>query len=252
MPNRALSTLEIRAIFTEEITDAGGDVSDIFDDGERVFARSILPWVSDVRPGDQMKGGVALKADGCDVSIHPYLFRMVCRNGAIRAHAIQTRRLEISGFVSPEDATAALRDSVRACCVEEAFTEGIQEVGSAVETSINMALTIAPLLSRMSSVAGAKVFQEIVFRFVEGADRSRFAFMNAVTSIARDTRDPELRWRLEELGGGIPVGRTPSVPTAPAIETRFLESDAGLEGSHYEPAGELLVGDRAAGPFASI
>ena len=27
--------------------------------------------------------------------------------------------------------------------------------------------------------------------------------MNAVTSVARDTREPELRWRLEELAGGI-------------------------------------------------
>ena len=29
--------------------------------------------------------------------------------------------------------------------------------------------------------------------------------MNAVTSLVRDTRDPEVRWRLEELGGGIPA-----------------------------------------------
>jgi hypothetical protein len=35
--------------------------------------------------------------------------------------------------------------------------------------------------------------------------------MNAVTSVARDTRDPELRWRLEEFGGGIPaLARDPS------------------------------------------
>jgi hypothetical protein len=27
--------------------------------------------------------------------------------------------------------------------------------------------------------------------------------MNAITSLARDTRDPERRWRLEELGGGM-------------------------------------------------
>jgi hypothetical protein len=46
-------------------------------------------------------------------------------------------------------------------------------------------------------------------RFFQEADRSRFALMNAVTSVARDTRDPEVRWRLEELGGGILAGRTP-------------------------------------------
>jgi hypothetical protein len=34
--------------------------------------------------------------------------------------------------------------------------------------------------------------------------------MNAVTSVARDTQDPDLRWRLEELGGGLPVERCPT------------------------------------------
>jgi hypothetical protein len=35
--------------------------------------------------------------------------------------------------------------------------------------------------------------------------------MNAVTSTARDTRDPEVRWRLEELGAQVPalLDRTP-------------------------------------------
>jgi hypothetical protein len=36
--------------------------------------------------------------------------------------------------------------------------------------------------------------------------------MNAVTSVARDTRDPELRWRLEELGGGVPIAVRPRSP----------------------------------------
>jgi hypothetical protein len=51
---------------------------------------------------------------------------------------------------------------------------------------------------------------DILDRFTKGSDRSRFGLMNAVTSLARDTRDPELRWRLEELGGAIPAGRVPS------------------------------------------
>jgi hypothetical protein len=38
-----------------------------------------------------------------------------------------------------------------------------------------------------------------------------FGFMNAVTAVARDTRDPETRWRLEELGGAVPLVR----PTRP-------------------------------------
>jgi len=51
--------------------------------------------------------------------------------------------------------------------------------------------------------------------------------MNAVTSVARDTRDPELRWRLEELGGGIPA---------------MLVPDPDDSGEAVEYRSDLLVG----------
>jgi hypothetical protein len=210
MPNPALSTMEIQAIFAEEITDAGGFISETFDDGDRLFARSILPWVMEVRPKDQMKGGVALKSAECEVSIHPYLFRTVCRNGAIQAHAIETRRLDISDFFSRDVATAELREAVRGCCVEEAFTGAVLEVRSAIETRADRVLSLLPLLSRLPLPQGSEMLRQIATRFFEDPDRSRFGLMNAVTSVARDTRDPELRWRLEEFGGGIPVSHTPA------------------------------------------
>ena len=52
--------------------------------------------------------------------------------------------------------------------------------------------------------------------------------MNAVTSVARDTRDPETRWRLEELGGGIAIlaargpGRSPDRAAATVTRRQSL------------------------------
>jgi hypothetical protein len=235
MPNQAFSTMEIRAIFAEEITDAGGFISDTFDDGDRLFARSILPWVADIRPKDQMKGGVALKSAECEVCIHPYLFRTVCRNGAIAAHAIESRRLEIPAFLSPEDATAKLREAVRGCCVEQAFTGTIQEVRSATEMGADLALNLLPLISRLPAEHGIEVLRQIASRFFEDPDRSRFGLMNAVTSVAREMRDPDLRWRLEELGGAIAVSRVPAPSSDDAGgaislldgETNSIEAAAG-------------------------
>ena len=60
--NSSLTTVEVLAVFTEEVISRGGRVTDNFDDGRRLFTRSILPHVEEVRPGDQMQGGVALKA----------------------------------------------------------------------------------------------------------------------------------------------------------------------------------------------
>jgi hypothetical protein len=46
--------------------------------------------------------------------------------------------------------------------------------------------------------------------------------MNAVTSVARDTRDPELRWRLETFGGGIPVIEATPQPRPGSLRANVL------------------------------
>lgn len=223
MPHQALSTQEIHTLFIEGISDAGGVGSDTFDDGNCLFARSILPWVADVRPHDQMKAGVALRATDCEIAIHPYLFRTVCRNGAILAHAIQTRQVENSDFRLREDVTEELREAVRTCCQEEVFTDATQEVRLTVHREVDVVLMMLPFISRLPSPRGAEVLRQIASRFFEDPARSQFTLANAVTSLARDTHDPDLRWRLEEFGGGLLSTRTPSPSFDPSQARLFRE-----------------------------
>ena len=187
---------------------AGGHVSDRFDDGTRLFLRAVLPDEREVRSGDRLRGGVAVRATQEEISVHPYVFRQVCSNGAIRAHATQSRRIERNVF-SPGDVSeveVTLREAVRACCLEDAFAGGVDEMRSSLESGIDLALTMMPMMSRLlRAEPRRRIFKTILDRLFESRDTSRFGWMNAVTSVARDTTDPELRWRLEELGGGIPV-----------------------------------------------
>src|ERR1700733_7171950 len=123
MPHQALSTQESHTLFIEEISDVGGVGSDTFDDGQWLFCRSILPWLADVRPHDEMKGGVALRATYWEIAIHPNLFRAVCRNGTIMAHAIETRWDENSDLPVSEKVTGELREALRTFCQEDIFME---------------------------------------------------------------------------------------------------------------------------------
>jgi hypothetical protein len=218
-----LTIADIESLFKEEITALGGTVEDTFADATRLFARSILPARAEVRPADQVQGGVALRASEQGIWVHPYVFRQVCRNGAIMAHAIETRRLELPAFATPEEATTSVREAIRACGSPEAFTTAAQEMRSAVHTPADMALTMLPFLSRLSARQRAGILPAIMERFFADTDRSQFALMNAVTSLARDTPDPEMRWRLEELGGGIPAGRPPEYqPDDSAMEAALV------------------------------
>lgn len=218
------ATREIADLFTEEITQAGGSVSDRFDDGIHLFLRAVLTAADEVRPGDALRSGVALRTTADEVHVHPYTFRQVCRNGAIMAQATGTRRIRRVSFSAPteeiEQVLADVREAVRACASDEAFAAAADQMRSATEVDADFALNLLPLLGRGSSLS-AEVLAMIWARFDDDPDRSAFGVINAVTATARDTSDPEMRWRLEELGGGIPA-RLRLAPTPGGVRAALL------------------------------
>jgi hypothetical protein len=199
----------IRAVFTEEITARQGSVPDVFDDGSRLFLRALLPLGDEVRPGDRVQGGVALRSDGREVFLHPYVFRLVCRNGAIMAQTTQTRHLADLQQRPPEEVLTSLREAIQACCVPEAFTTATRQMRSAQEMAADLGLMLLPALPGLPTAAKGQLLEQIFSNFTSAGDSSLFGLINAVTATARDTRDPQLRWDLEELGGGIAALRTP-------------------------------------------
>lgn len=201
-----LTTREIRDVCDEEISAAGGTLSDTFDDGSRLFLRSTLPPAREVAPRDRMQGGVALLANEQEIRVHPYLYRQVCRNGAIVAQAIQTRQIDLEVFPVPSSAEviAELREAIRECCSPEAFSRGVDAMRTAKEREADIALQLLPMLSQLPAEYRTRLFAEIMQHFTSSGDRSVFGLVNAVTRTARGISDPEIRWRLEELGGGIP------------------------------------------------
>ena len=227
------ATREIADVFTEEIRQGGGTVSERFDDGIRLFLRAVLTATDEVRPGDALRAGVALRTSADEILIHPYTFRQVCRNGAIMAQAIETRRIHRVSFSAPseeiEQVLAELREAVQVCSSDEAFSTAASQLRSATEMHADLALNLLPMLGRGSSLP-AELLTMIWGRFEDESDRSTFGLVNAVTSTARDTADPEMRWRLEELGGGIPARLRPDPTPSGARATRkragqTLESD---------------------------
>ncbi len=206
-----LTTTGIRKAFAEEIASLGGTVAETFDDGERLFIRSVLPAVREVRRDDRVRHGVALRATADEVWIHPYVFRQVCSNGAIVVQAVQSSRIDDISILAPDRAESAIREAVRACAGEETFAAVVNGMRSASEGEVDVVLAMMPFLARLSDRGdAARLLSQIVARFRGDADPSRFGLMNAVTSVARDTSDPETRWRLEEFGGEILAGGPPA------------------------------------------
>jgi hypothetical protein len=207
-----LTTAAIRAAFAEEVAALGGTVTDVFDDRTRLFARSVLASTHEVLPKDKMQPGIALRATREEIWVHPYLFRQVCSNGAILAQSLQSWQIEDIEPLGADHAIASLREAVRSCGDRQTFVEPFQAIRSASQQKADLVLNLMHMLSRLGDGVSQHYATHIIDRFLKDADRSRFGLMNAVTSMARDTRDPDVRWRLEAMGGAIGAERLPAPP----------------------------------------
>jgi hypothetical protein len=200
------SAAELLDGFSDEVSLAGGFVKDSFAGPTGttmlLIARAVLPTPREVAPGDRLQGGVAIRATDEELCIHPYVFRQVCTNGAIMAHAIETRVIRRGEAF---DVMSDVREAIRECCADEAFGNAAEQIRAARRSEVDVLLTLMPFLSRMPSADSAGLLRQVMVNLARERDSSAFGVMQAITATARDTRDPELRWRLEALGGSVPA-----------------------------------------------
>lgn len=217
-----LTTAQVLELFTEVITTYDGEVADTFHSNDRLFTRSILPDVEEVRPKDRLQGGVALKATSKDIWIYPFVFRQVCKNGAILAETIASQHIADIDHQHPETVRETVREGIEACCCTELFQDNVERMRSAATGHVNLMLTMLPLLRQLPSELEEDFSSKIISQFFQERDSTRFGLANAVTAVARDVQDPTVRWNLEEFGGGIAIGLTPKYPVDSGHAARDL------------------------------
>ena len=226
---------EICDAFEREVGTLGGAVTDFVESGDVLFARAVLPTVAEVRPGDRVRSGVAIRTHDTELLVHPYTYRVVCENGAIAPMVTGSRVVERVGPGAAAPLIEAVLDGMRRAVAASAaplvFDEAVSAMRSAAERQADLMLQLIPVLVHMPPGVRASVLRAIVGRFESGRDRSVYGLANAVTSVARDTRDAETRWRLEELGGGM-LARVPepAKPVLPLLGAREVLS-AGVGGN---------------------
>jgi hypothetical protein len=210
MPAALTSSLLLETL-TETVAAHHGTVIDAFDDGRRLFARSVLPEVKEVRPGDGFQGGVALRSTGNSVWVHPYVFRLVCKNGAIMAQSLQTLELQDMELLSADMALLQVREAIEICCSREAFTPSVEALRASRDRNADLAIGMMANLRRMTAKFpdSSNFTKRILDQFFEERDRSHYGLINAITAVARETREPERRWELESFAGSLALLKMP-------------------------------------------
>jgi hypothetical protein len=210
----------------EEILAREGKVTEKFHQTGQLFIRSVLPQVVEIRARDKVQSGVALRATDTAAWVYPYVFRLVCKNGAIMAHAAEGREIPNLESLPTFEAVTLVREAVESCCETNAFATAAEQMRTAAQQPIDVTLSMMPFLARASSLS-PELARQILEQFFHENDRTRYGFMNAVTAVARDTRDNAMRWRLEELGGQIAVMET----AEPVLDDGAAEAIPGADRS---------------------
>jgi hypothetical protein len=196
---------EILETFEQEVRELGGTVRDVYAEGDLLYARAVFPEEVEVRPGDRVHGGVAVRTHDTEILVHPYTYRVVCTNGAIVASASGSRVIERVDVAAPTPTINAVLDELRAAVhagtALRTLHAAVRAMRSAADREADLLLQLMPFLPHMPPGVGASVLRTIARRFESAGDRTLFGLVNAVTSVARDTSDPDVRWRLEEVGG---------------------------------------------------
>ena len=216
-----LTAARVLEVFADQVTERGGRVSETaIVDERRMWARSILPDVDEVRSGDFVHGGVAIRMLDDQVSVFPYVFRQVCQNGAILSKTLESRTLEDLDLVSTDGALETIRECVAGCAAREVFAHHVGRMTATARTDADMAVAMLAFASSHSLNNDPQLLRAIMQQFFQEGDRSQFGLANAVTAVARELRDPERKWELEELGGGLAIASRPEVPNLGGRQAR--------------------------------
>ena len=202
------ATADIAAVFEEECRERGADTVDCYRQEQRLLARAVFGPPRAVRPGDQIRGGVAVRLDGPALVVHPFSWRQICSNGAIAPMVLGSHRIELlevdvttASAAFTGSVVAELRDAIATCAGPVCLEECVEMMRRATEVDGALAITLLTHLLRAQTDVEREMLMRMIERHGAGGDPSAYGVFNAVTSLARDTADPDLRWRLEALGG---------------------------------------------------
>lgn len=134
--------------------------------------------------------------------IYPRIFRQVCANGAVMlCHTNQTHEIPLDR----EDLSETISHTIKDCIMNrETYLQAVNRMRSAAATPVKNPLSLLNrYLGHMKKQARERISQlrSIIGRFASKRMYSVWGLANAVTELARDTRDIREALELEKIGG---------------------------------------------------
>ncbi len=213
----------------KEATEAHGGIiaKDDRKHGIRFLASTFPGIEKNIRRKDAIKGGLALKLDEEEARLSAFTLRLICSNGLIHTHSEERQ-----SFSTYEKAPFEEEVHRRYCQLTDTLASTAERFRNAryqpadeslwkyVINSLNQlqyrdnwrAALFQATLEEMRDRSRRRHF--LRRSWASRRPENRFQLVNAITALAREERDPELRWEMERLGGKVLTGANELEPAS--------------------------------------
>lgn len=211
---------KVESIITDMLKRLGASRLQKENSPRATFIRALLPRQFAPAPGDQFQHGIAFAiwADK-GIEVCPYVIRHVCANGMVISHTFLAAHVVDAKKIPEYDLSAKLMDAMIACGAKQLRDKIEKTVISSLEQPGNLRQVFHRLSSFTQWQQRTTLLNQIVKRLDPWDRTSLYNIMNAITSLARDSEDADLKWNLEKLGWEVLLGSQPTKVARYAKET---------------------------------
>ncbi len=201
---------DIGEIFSQVISEIGGEVRELIENGERLLARAVLPEFENVATGDRVQNGVALSYSETQLRLHPYIFRLVCSNGMIRPRVMMSRQIGDSVPRDPEKTIEIIQSGVQACTAPSVLLEAVERMQDLKNHPAELGLRILAMLPGLSRESASRLTDSVLDLILwhDDAQPTMYDVLNSITAFARDRSDRTEKWNLERFAGRVVLNQT--------------------------------------------
>jgi hypothetical protein len=193
----------------------------------RLYIQCVSPKMTEmVKVGDEVKMGITISNSevGCgSVRVEPTIWRLICLNGMIRAHALKRHHigkrlgtddvLDYNDFYATETIEAdnhafllKIRDTVKNAFDVLKFKEDVlrlQEAASNVMAIKKLDKAVENVTKKFVNYLSKSDSDDILKHLITGGDLTQWGLANAVTSLAHTAKNHDSAYNFERVGGKI-------------------------------------------------
>jgi len=213
---------------------------------QQTYCYATFPIETALQPGDSLTGGIALNIKQGEATITAFILRQICANGMVAPHWFRQAVHRISAVEEVPFAMEQTLSWLREKGLSEMTNRFRRNMRRPVNQQIWDRISVHMVRKSIERSLLREIQREAEFESKRPSGYGKllkrrwpkstgplsyFDVINGITAVARDEQDPEMQWKLMELGWVLLIGQVDMPPTnaqsveKPAMRRRIISPE---------------------------